>query len=174
MYVKMFKMLCNVHQKLFDVIFLQEMHSTCTNEKRWKSEWVVRIYYSRGTSNTRRTAILIKNKSPNKVLHQIGDTKGCLVVLKVRINYKDYILANVYGPNDDSPFSFTRLMIKLINCKLTSKLLEATLISGWGIGARFNSKFMVKLMSWFIFPIDSDYKYKYIYFEASNEYFTRI
>ena len=34
-------------------------------------------------------------------------------------------------------------------------------ISGWGIAAWFNSKFMVSLMSWLIFPIDSHYKYNY-------------
>ena len=44
-------------------------------------------------------------------------------------------------------------------------------LSGWGIGVQFNSKFMVLLMSWFIFLIDSHYKYKYTKFEASNEFF---
>ena len=68
------------------------------------------------------------------------------------------------GLNSAEEFSVEGLAVKFkLNCN-----------TGWGIGAWFNSKFMVYYMSWFIFSIHSHYKYKYTKCEVCNEYFTYI
>ena len=86
-----------------DIVFLQETHSTKTNEKIWKSEWGSKfIYFSHGKSNARGACIMFKNNVDFDVQKEIFDSSSRLVILKVTINGLKKVLINVYAPNDVS------------------------------------------------------------------------
>ena len=55
---KLFHLLKNSKATIF---LLQETHSTEEQEDNWKNDWDGEILFSHGTSNSRGTAILIKD-----------------------------------------------------------------------------------------------------------------
>ena len=109
-----------LHDKPYDIVFLQETHSTKKDEKRWNMEWSSKIYYSHGTSQARGVAILIKKKLGIKVQFIQKDDNGRYINLKIQYAHDDYVLSNVYGPNIDDPVFFHHFIddIKELNTDL--------------------------------------------------------
>ena len=52
-----------LHEKLFDVVLVQESHSTVNIEQRWRSEWGGNIFFSHRTSSARGVMILVSKKA---------------------------------------------------------------------------------------------------------------
>ena len=48
-----------IKSKFYDIVFLQETHSTKKIEKLWKSHWGGKILFSNGKPNAKGCAILI-------------------------------------------------------------------------------------------------------------------
>ena len=84
-----------------DIIFLQETHSTVITETQWKNEWGAEIITSHGSSNARGVAILIKAGFDCFIHQQILDLMGRYIIVKAVIQYKTYVLINIYAPNED-------------------------------------------------------------------------
>ena len=84
-----------------DVIFLQETHSSSEIESKWKNEWGNKIVFSHGKTNARGVCILIsKGVADFQIKKEIIDTNGRFIINFVTIEDEDYVLVNVYGPND--------------------------------------------------------------------------
>ena len=62
--------------KEYQIILLQETHSTAEIESYWKAEWGHNLFYSNGTSNSRGTAVLIKNNCAHEIHKIISDSEG--------------------------------------------------------------------------------------------------
>ena len=92
-----------------DILCLQETHSTSEDEVIWSAEWGGKILYSHGTSASRGTAILFKNKQLNceeNINEKDGRATSCVITVDgVRI-----MIICIYGPNDDSPMYFDKLI----------------------------------------------------------------
>ena len=84
------------------IIFLQEMHSTKDKEKQWKVEWGAPIEFARGSSNARGSAIPLCNGFDCKIKRKIVDPMGRHIGIKAEIKDENYLLFNVYAPNNDS------------------------------------------------------------------------
>ena len=84
-----------------DIIFLQETHSKKETEVQWKNEWGAEMLFSHGSPNSCGTAILITNNTNCKLLSTIPDPLGRFIILKIPIEEKVYVLANIYAPNKD-------------------------------------------------------------------------
>lgn len=82
-----------------ELIFLQETHSTKNSECKWKKEWGSDIIFSHGSSNARGVAVLIKSGLDIVIQHELLNSNGRLIILKVKIKDKNYLLANIYCPN---------------------------------------------------------------------------
>ena len=89
-----------------NIVLLQETHSVKETEFIWKAEWRGKIYCSHGTSQSRGTAILIKNDLDFKTLEVERDEEGRYVMAKIEIEKKTYLIVSVYGPNNDDPQFF--------------------------------------------------------------------
>ena len=96
-----------LHREPFDVIFLQETHSSKNTINRWRTEWRADIYASHGTTNSKGVEILIKKNAGIKVLSQKSDKNWLFIILKCKISNNVYLLVNVYGPNMDNPIFFS-------------------------------------------------------------------
>ena len=76
--------------------FLQETHSTSTDENKWKSKWNGNIYFSHGSSNSTGCAILLSKQFPIKIVKESRDMDGRLHMLEMNdekfllINYLQY------------------------------------------------------------------------------------
>ena len=104
-----------LNDKPYNIICLQETHSTLSVETMWQNEWGGSIIFSHGTSSQRGTAILFKNNI-NPDIHQIKtDINGRWVIIDLTIDSYRFCLVNLYAPNEDSPEFFTNLSVELEN-----------------------------------------------------------
>ena len=78
-----------------DVIFLQETHSKEDSEKQWANEWGGESFFSHGSPNSCRVAILIRNNFNCVIQKSIVDPQGRFIILKAGIQDKVYILVNI-------------------------------------------------------------------------------
>ena len=101
------------HVKKYDLIFVQETHSTAGIEKRWNTEWGNKIWYDHGESNSKGVAIIF-SKDVNVIVHHvIRSSQGRYLILYVTLNDIKLILANVYAPNNDSPEFFSKFFVEV-------------------------------------------------------------
>ena len=96
-----------LHKKEFDIMLLQECHSTVDCEKIWSSEWGNTIWFSHGASNARGVALVIRKALKIEVHNILKDDEGRYLILYVTIEGHKWLLGNVYAPNEDSPQFFT-------------------------------------------------------------------
>ena len=94
------------HIKNFDIIFLQETHSTVKNETVWSAQWGSKIRFAHRSSSAGGTAILINKKLDMTVHNIIAHDAGRYVLMYVTYNKAKILLANIYAPNSDSPEFF--------------------------------------------------------------------
>ena len=85
-----------------DLIFLQETHSTKTTESQWKKERGSQFFFSHASANARGVAVLIRKGLYIVIEHELRDSDGRMLLLKMLMNEKKYFLVNVYGPNKDA------------------------------------------------------------------------
>ena len=95
-----------VRKKKFDIIFLQEVHSSSEISKMWSTQWGSKIWFSHYNSRARGVAILFSKTLPITVHNIINDEYGRFVILYVSVENKKFVLANIYAPNEDNPNFF--------------------------------------------------------------------
>ena len=93
--------------------FYTHTHFTPTDEKFIKTQWGYKAYFSSYKSNSRGVAILFNNNFEFSVEKEIYDDSGNYVILDCTIEDHKFILANIYGPNSDSPIFYTNLLAKI-------------------------------------------------------------
>ena len=95
-----------LHDQNFDIICLQETHSTPQVEKYWAAEWGGKIFFDHWTSAARGCAILVRKGLTLQIHNIIRDTNGRFIIIKVESTIGSMALANLYAPNDDEPNFF--------------------------------------------------------------------
>ena len=93
----------------FNLILLQETHSTPDVERCWCNEWGYKIEFSHGSSASAGVCILFKPSASFEVLNVDRDIKGRLLCISVKINDVFFTIVNVYGPNNDEHMFFDNL-----------------------------------------------------------------
>ena len=83
------------------ILFLQETHSTISDEGKWKDEFSGPVLYSYSTSNS--CGVLITFFGKNRcVNNQTTDKHGQILILDVTVDGSEYILVNIYNANTES------------------------------------------------------------------------
>ena len=96
-----------------NIFCLQDTHFTPELELMIRNEWGFDAYFNSYTSNSRGVAILFQNNFDYKVLDIFKDNSGNLLILKIKIDDLIITLANVYGPNTDSPDFYSTLFERI-------------------------------------------------------------
>lgn len=97
--------------KHFDshIVLLQETHSTKEDEVIWSNEWGSKIHFCHGSNMSKGVALLIKRN----MLINIGaircDLQGRFIIVEIEIGDIQFLLVNVYAPNEDDPTFFVKL-----------------------------------------------------------------
>ena len=78
------------------------MHSTIDKEKQWKAEWGAAIEFAHGSGSARGVAILLHNGFDCRIKQKIVDPMGRYIGIKAKIKDENYLLFNVYAPNNDN------------------------------------------------------------------------
>ena len=88
-------------EKKYDIVFLQEVHSTKKMAKYWRNQWGSRVLFSHGDSNARGTAILFNKNIDCTINKTIIDEQGRFVLCRITVEDKTILLCNCYAPNED-------------------------------------------------------------------------
>ena len=96
----------HLKNKKFDIISLQETHSSIAEETLWQYEWGGKIIFPHGNSNSKRTAISIRQSFASEVKTTYADSTGRFLLTEIEINDKNLVICNVYAPNKDDPNFF--------------------------------------------------------------------
>ena len=113
------------HVKKYDIMFIQETHSDQKTQHIWKNEFGSKIWFDHGSSKERGVAIAINSKLPIKVLeaYRLQNYPGHFIALKVVILGETFLLANIYGPNIDTPTFFTEVFKRLEQTGIDRKIV---------------------------------------------------
>ena len=108
-----------LHEKNFDLVFLQETHSNAPIERYWRAEWGGGgcIYYAHGTTESSGCAILVRKAFPLQIHDIIRDTEGKYIMMKIQSNESTLALVCCYAPNIDEPKYFQELLKQLNRLK---------------------------------------------------------
>ena len=98
-----------------DICLLQEVHSSAEDNALWQAEFGNKIIFANKERNAGGMAILFLNKTgkfKNDLI--LRDVQGRYIIYKIEINETEYVIGNVYGPNDDDP-QFYRNFFEEVN-----------------------------------------------------------
>ena len=99
--MKVFEYLKNhIHSNGF--VFLQEIHSSQSDEKVWRDDFKGKLFFSHGRTNSCGVAIGYYGSKSFTLLKKLTDQSGRILVLEVSVNDDVYVLANLYNPNTES------------------------------------------------------------------------
>lgn len=112
----------------FDVILLQETHSSALDEKIWLKECAGLGFFSHGENNSRGVGILIRPSSGISAGKVFSDGEGRFITLELEYIGSHITIGNFYGPNSDNPRPIEDF------CSKVDEYVNATLI----IGGDFN------------------------------------
>ena len=82
-------------------VFLQETHSSASNEKKYKTDFGKNneLFLCHGAQNARGVGIGICGDIGHTLKREIKDPGGRYIILHLTIGDVDYILANIYNEN---------------------------------------------------------------------------
>nr|XP_021323637.1 uncharacterized protein LOC100006143 isoform X1 [Danio rerio] len=85
-----------------DIVFLQETHIGVEDEQieDYKKDWIV--FYTKYTSSSRGTAILVRKSLDFEYISDDKDNRGAYVVLKCKLAGQKYTLVSVYNHHTDA------------------------------------------------------------------------
>ena len=90
-----------LHSKKYDVIYLQETHSTKKDEILWSTEWGNKIWFDHGVGNSRGVAILFSKAITPHIHNTFVSKDGRIIALYITLGDRKLVLANIYAPNKD-------------------------------------------------------------------------
>ena len=83
----------------FDIILLQETHSTDEDVVLWKKDWIGRAFFSLLNSTKSGVAILCKESKNFKVEFENSDKAGRIISVTVETQKNKFQITNIYAPN---------------------------------------------------------------------------
>ena len=76
----------------YNIILLQETHSTSDINKQWTEEWGNSSFFSGNKSNSQGIGILINEQFNCEIVNHTDIFQGRLQALEVKINDKDLVI----------------------------------------------------------------------------------
>jgi exonuclease III len=95
------------------ILFLQETHSTKTDEHMYHRLYGDHVYFSHGTNMSKGTIIIIRKNIECEIEYVKSDKKGRYVLLKGLFNKKPLTLLNIYAPTQDKQLQQIELLDEL-------------------------------------------------------------
>ena len=83
-------------------LFLQGTHSTVNAEIRWKNDFKSEVFYSYSKSDSSLILICLIGSKKLFVRNKLSDYDGCILILDVDIDDKNFNLINLYHPNTEA------------------------------------------------------------------------
>ena len=81
------------------ILFIQESHFTENIANQLESQLQGQCFHSFGTSQSRGVSIVIKNQLEHKIINEIKDHEGRIILLNIDIKGSIFTFVNIYAPN---------------------------------------------------------------------------
>ena len=75
---------------------LQETHSTASVEQKWRNQWLCKMFFSHGTSNSTGVLICVTEDLDCKVNNELHDKNDRVLILDMEIQSEHYAIINYY------------------------------------------------------------------------------
>ena len=98
----------------YDVLFLQDTHITKDSTQYFNSLWKGKSYHSCHTNRSRGVSILINQRLQHELIEIKLSDDGNFIIVVCKLGTQTYLMANVYGPNEDDPH-FYQSLINILN-----------------------------------------------------------
>ena len=92
-----------------DIFMLQEVHCKTDTCQKWTLEWGHECIFSGNKTNSEGVAILFKTSQNIKIVNSCEVVQGRILATDIILNDYELTLVNVYGPNKDDQYFFSRL-----------------------------------------------------------------
>lgn len=106
----------NLRQHDLDLCCLQETHGSPETIKLWQWEWGGQFLHSNGQQNARGVAILAKKSLQLKVLKQVNDQDGRILLAQLQVQGNTYTIGSLYAPTQDKSAEQISFLDKLEEC----------------------------------------------------------
>jgi exonuclease III len=117
----------------YDIILLQETHSTALEERPYKIKWGPNTFFSHGESNSRGVCTIVPQTFPGKCELYYTDLEGRLLIVKITIGDTDYYVCNVYMPTSNHETEQINALMKL-NDQITDLSATNIILGGdWNV-----------------------------------------
>ena len=93
----------------------------------WTTELGGKCYYAHGKQNARGVAILIGNWCPGVVKEVYRKGDRC-IMLKLEIEETEYLIVNIYAPNNDHPQFFQNIIELMMKANATHYVMGEIII----------------------------------------------
>ena len=105
-----------------DVVCLQETHSTQKEEKTWTMQWNGEITFNHGSHQSGGTCVMFRDKNDFdfQVIH--CNVTGRCNIVKIHKEGKQFLLVNIYAPNEDNP-EFFKEVINIVENEVHDELI---------------------------------------------------
>ncbi len=118
----------------YDVILLQETHTTLDVESVWRSDWKGPVFFSHGTSNSRGCAILIRDDLDYKTVYVTSDRDGRHLIVKCSIVNEPITIVNIYAPNKETDqVTFLKDLDETMSLNEITSLDELIMGGDWNV-----------------------------------------
>ena len=117
-----------LHKKQVDIIVLQETHSTDSDEKQWPHEWGDKHFYmNHGTNQSAGVSILFWQNHAFAPRILYPDNCGKTLIVVITYQDKEYVIVNIYGPNEEEPVFFADLYRQLFEMDQSNVIIGGDL-----------------------------------------------
>ncbi|KAK6173986.1 hypothetical protein SNE40_017347 [Patella caerulea] len=111
-------------QKHTNIICLQDVHFNDKKEPIIEAEWRFKTLICGYTTAARGVTILFNNNFEYKLNKICKDTiSGNFIIIDIEVSQKRFILANIYGPNEDNPKFYQNIQSKLQNFQCENMII---------------------------------------------------
>ncbi len=87
---------------MYDIVLLQETHTTVDVERVWSNDWRGPLFFSHGTGNARGCCVLIRSSLDFKTQLVKVDSNGRYIIVRCLITDEPVTIVNVYAPNKEA------------------------------------------------------------------------
>jgi exonuclease III len=116
-----------------EILLLQETHSTALDERNYNNKWGSNVFFSHGTSKSRGVCTILPKGFKGKGELLYSDLEGRIVLVKITINSKEFIICNIYAPTSSYENEQIELLVDL-NAQLTDHLGSNIILCGdWNV-----------------------------------------
>lgn len=81
------------------IFFLQETHSTPSDEERWEKEWGGKLFFSHGSSNSTGVITGFTENFEPEIQKMTSDKNGRILLMEIIVDHQTCLLINFYNAN---------------------------------------------------------------------------